>query len=304
MPRRLRSDRIQRDHELDDDERSAATEAQWATTVQSPDAVALDRPLLGNTARQPQLAGRTSVLDLQRFSGNQATCRALDALTVEEDDPSDPEHIDENESDGGAPPGGFPATAATATPAVPAAVPTNLQQVVTGWTPGPNKYGFQLKFRCSSSSGAVADLQAQAPALTWREEVTYSRNDFAHRISPSNPTILPPGGVSFAPAATTVISPNVLEFNSVTDTHWMPTSAVRQEDFLAPATRSMPAVMESKQNYQFSTDGTNWTNFAGPFTLRREFSRLIGPPVAGQQMYCEFTTTKVGIHTVTEPFKP
>jgi hypothetical protein len=296
---RERVDRVHRDPESEPEEAGQSADEQLAPA-------SLEAPLLGDTARQPQLRGSAAVLELQRSAGNQATCRAIDALTVKDDDPGDEEYLDQARTLQRNPEGGAPAPAGGAAPApvAPAAVPTNLQQVVTGWTPGPNKYGFQLKFRCSSSSGAVADLQAQAPALTWREEVTYSRNDFAHRIAPANPTILPPGGVSFAPASTTVISPNVLEFNDVTDTHWMPTSAVRQEDFTPPSPRLLPAVMESNQKYQFSTDGGSWTDFAGPFTLRRELVRLTGPPLAGQAMYCSFTTTKIGIHSVTENFKP
>lgn len=296
---RRRADRLRREDEEESEEDRPAE-------VQAPLPAALEPVPVGESARQPpRLNGSSAVLDLQRSAGNQATCRALDALTVEEEDPSDEEYIDDarlrrRQLDEGAPGAG----AATPTPAVPAAVPTNLKQTLTDWTPGASKYGFQLKFSCSSSSGAVADLQAQAPNLVWREEVTYSRNDFAHRIAPSNPTILPPGGVSFAPASTTVLNANELEFDGATDTHWMPKSAVRQEDFLPPATRRLPAVMESKQKYQFSTDGSTWTDFAGPFTLRREFVRLPGPPVAGQQMYCNFTTDKVGIHSVTETYKP
>jgi len=302
VARRQRADLIDREAE------SAAEEAP--PVVEEPVAVALEpapapAPAPGSEgARQPPaISGQASVLDMQRSAGNQATCRAIDALTVEEEETDDPQHIDQaiqRDPDGGA----APADAGAVAGAAPLAVPVNLKQIVTDWTPGPNKYGFQLKFHCASSSGSVADLQAQAPALTWREEVTYSRNDFAHRITPSNPTILPPGGVSFAAAKTTVIGPNELEFDGVTDTHWMPTSAVRQADFLPPATRSLPAVMQSEQKYQFSTDGATWTDFAGPFTLRREFAREIGPPLPGQEMYCSFTTEKVGIHTVKETYKP
>ena len=191
-------------------------------------------------------------------------------------------------------------------PAAAAAVPVNLQQLLTSWSPGAARYGFQLKFRCGSSSGAVADLQAQSARLNWRERVTYSRNDFAHRISPPDPTILPAGaGVSFAPARTTVVSPNELEFNDVTDTHWMPTSAVRSADFLPTGTRALPGIMTSSQVYQYSPDsGTTWTTFAGPFTLNRTLDQEIGPPLPGQTMPLLFQTEKVGIHETTEQYKP
>jgi Domain of unknown function (DUF4157) len=217
---------------------------------------------------------------------------------------------------GGLPPGGTgPGTSTPdagqaqggAQPALAAAaVPVNLEQILTGWVGGKDKYGFQLKFRCGSSSGSVADLQAQAPNLVWREYVTYSRNDFAHRINPPNPTILPPGGVSFSAASTTVISKNVLEFKGVTDTHWTPTSAVRQSDFPPTGTHTFPAIMESSQLYQFTTDGSTWTSFAGPFTLRRTFDRMAGPPAPGapSPYRDQFTTDKVGIHALTEAYKP
>ena len=112
--------------------------------------------------------------------------------------------------------------------------------------------------------------------------------------------------MSFAPGKTTVVSPNVIEFNGMTDTHWMPTSAVRDTDFVPKGARALPAIMESSQLYQYSPDsGTTWTTFAGPFTLRRELAREVGPPaVAGATMPLLFTTNKVGIHSVTEPYKP
>jgi hypothetical protein len=200
---------------------------------------------------------------------------------------------------------GAPAAADAGAPAG-AAVPVNLQQIDTGWVGGADKYGFQLKFRCGSSSGRAADLQAQAPKLTWREYVTYSRNDFSHRINPPSPTILPPGGVSFAPADTTVIGPNVLEFNDVTDTHWTPKSVVRAADFPPTGAHSFPAIMESSQLYQFSTDGASWTTFAGPFTLRRTFDQMAGPPALGAPSTSldVFITEKVGIKMLNEPYKP
>ncbi len=179
------------------------------------------------------------------------------------------------------------------------AVPTGLTQILTPWDPGTDRYGFQLKFQCASSSGHVADLQAQAPNLIWREFVTYSRNDFSHRINPPNPTILPPGGgISFATVRTVVVNPNTLEFIGVTDTHWTPTSVVRADDYaLALASpRPLPAIMESSQLYQFSTDGSRWTNFAGPFILKRSLTRDSG--------ILFFTTSKIGIHSKTEDYKP
>lgn len=48
----------------------------------------------------------------------------------------------------------------------------------------------------------------------------------------------------------------------------------------------------------------SWTDFAGAFTLRRALVRLTRPPMAGPAMSCGFTTTKIGIHSVTENFKP
>jgi hypothetical protein len=184
-----------------------------------------------------------------------------------------------------------------------AAVPINLKQVLTPWKGGADKYGFQVKFQCSSSSGSVADLQAQAPNLVWREYVTYSKNDFKHRINPSDPTILPAGGVSFAAAQTTVVNPNLIEFGA-RDTHWMPTSAVREADFAAGSGRSLPAVMQSHQLYQFSTDGSKWTDFAGPFELTRTFAEAYGPAAPGKSMPKLFTTTKTGVHSIAEDYKP
>jgi hypothetical protein len=253
----------------------------------------------------------SEVLRLQRSVGNGAIARLvgddpgpLDVLSATEgDDGTEGQFLDA--ADAGVPDAGVP-DAGPADAGVPA-IPTNLQQILTDWTPGATKYGFQLKFRCSSSSGAVADLQAQAPKLTWREYVTYSRNDFAHRIDPPSPTILPPGpGVSFAPSRTTVVSPNVIEFKGVTDTHWMPTSAVRDTDFVPKGARPLPAIMESSQLYQYSPDrGSTWTTFAGPFTLRRELAPEVGPPAAaGATMPLLFTTNKYGIHFVTERYKP
>lgn len=199
-------------------------------------------------------------------------------------------------------PTGTPSPAASGPAPAPApsppAVPTNLVQTLTSWTPGASRYGFQLSFSCSSSSGAVADLQSQ-PNLRWREYVTYSRNDFAHRISPPSPTILPGGGgVAFTSPSATAASANSLVFNNVTDTHWMPTSAVRAADFTPTATppRTLPAIMISSQVYQYSTDNTTWTTFAGPFTLTRTFDGASGAQT--------FSTNKSGVHSVSEPYKP
>lgn len=202
-----------------------------------------------------------------------------------------------------------PAANVAATPAASAGLPkpTNLLQLLTAWTPGPTKYGFQLSFRCRSTSGNVRDLQNQAPNLIWREYVRYTRNDFSHRISPSNPTILPAGGVSFASTNTRLVGPNLLEFNAITDTHWMPTSAVRSGDFrpagsipansVGPVRPPLPAVMESRQLYQFSQDGgSTWQYFAGEFIIRRTLFNDGG--------VLKFRTQKTGVHTTTESYKP
>jgi hypothetical protein len=258
---------------------------------------------------EPVSAEQQRLVQMQQSAGNQAVCRMLDVLTDDEEDGSgDPNHLDDTtlarNGDGGTGGGTAGADAGTAAPAAPAAVPVNLRQIVTPWAGGANKYGFQVKFQCSSSSGSVADLQAQAPNLVWREYVTYSRNDFAHRISPSNPTILPPGGVTFAPGNTTIVNPNLLEF-AARDTHWTPTSAVRDADFATGTGRALPAVMQSHQVYQFSTDGSTWSPFAGPYELTRTFAEAYGPPAPGQTtMPKYFTTTKTGVHTITEDYKP
>lgn len=193
-------------------------------------------------------------------------------------------------------------------PAAGPARPTSLYQLLTSWTPAANQYGFQLKFRCRSTSGDVRDLQAQAPSLIWRERVTYTRNDFAHRISPPNPTIEPVGGVGFAAANTRILGPDLLEFSTATDTHWMPTAAVRSGDFRAagppppagfigPVQPPLPAVMESRQLYQYSPDaGASWHYFAGEFIIRRTLFDDGGA--------LKFRTQKTGVHTVTEPYKP
>lgn len=263
--------------------------------------------------KSPERVSPASLARLQRLVGNQAVCRflstparpAIDVLTTEEgEDATDGDILDRMKI--ARQPGGGGATATAASDAgAPAAtaVPTNLRQIVTSWTPGSTKYGFQVKFQCSSSSGSVADLQAQ-PNLVWREYVTYSRNDFAHRISPPDPTIMPPGGVSFSAATTTVLGTNLLEFNSTRDTHWMPTSAIRAGDFKPLGTRDLPGVMRSSQLYQFSTNNSTWTNFAGPFSLTRTLERASGPPGPDGSVPLVFTTEKAGIHTVTEIYKP
>lgn len=175
--------------------------------------------------------------------------------------------------------------------------PTGLMQLLTGWDPGPNRYGFQLEFRCRSTSGDVQDLQNQAPNLIWREHVTYTRNDFAHRINPPNPTIKPVGGVSFAAASTTQLGRNLLQFNNATDTHWTPTTAIRAADFRPNGPRPLPAIMESRQTYQFSPDGgTTWTYFAGSFIIRRTLS--------GTRGRLRFSTQKTGVYTTNEAYKP
>ena len=213
----------------------------------------------------------------------------LDAITPGEN------HLDQAAGGGGA------AAPAAAAPAL--ARPTNLIQILTSWAPGPNRYGFQLKFRCRSTSGNVRDLQNQAPNLIWRERVTYSRNDFAHRINPNNPTILPAGGVSFSTANTTIKGRNLLEFTGTTDTHWMPKSAVRSGDFVAPPgfmgpVMPLPAIMQSRQVYQYSANGGGaWNYLAGAFNIRRTFFRTRG----GQ---LRFRIRKSGIHSVTENYKP
>ncbi len=176
------------------------------------------------------------------------------------------------------------------------AEPTNLLQLLTNWAE-PSKYGFQLKFRCRSTSGEVHDLQRQSPNLIWRETVSYSRNDFAHRIAPNNPTVLPPGGVGFAAATTRRMGTNLLEFNGATDTHFLPSSAVVAPDFAPLGPRALPAVMESHQRYQFSTNaGASWRYFAGLFTVRRTLFREGGN--------LKFRTEKVGIHSKTENLIP
>jgi hypothetical protein len=254
------------------------------------------------TTPQPQ----DRITQLQRSAGNRAVCGLFDMLSETGEDGAGTQYLDEtrvlarNGPDAGT---AAPAGGGSAAPAA-TAVPVNLRQIVTAWAPGASKYGFQVKFQVSSSSGSVADLQSQA-TLRWREYVTYSRNDFAHRINPPSPTILPPGGIGFGASDATVISPNVLEFKNARDTHWMPTSAVREADFATGSGRSLPAIMESSQLYQFTTDGSTWTDFAGPTLLTRTFAEEFGPPAPGQtSMPKFFTTTKAGVHTVTEAYKP
>jgi hypothetical protein len=54
--------------------------------------------------------------------------------------------------------------------------------------------------------------------------------------------------------------------------------------------------MVSSQLYQYSTDNSTWTTFAGPFTLTRTFAGAVGTQT--------FTTNKSGVHSVVEPYKP
>jgi hypothetical protein len=138
-----------------------------------------------------------------------------------------------------------------------------------------------------------------------------------------------------------VLAPNQLDLGAARDTHWMPTSAVRESDFGGSTGRTLPAIMESSQVYQYRTGGSSWTTFAGPFTLRRTFSRgngaaiggaigAVGGAVLGGALGgvggavvgavaggvigagsgaalgsgLTFETDKVGIHSVTEAYKP
>lgn len=254
---------------------------------------------------EPAAVPRTSpLLGLQRTHGNRfvtgqlAQGARVDGVTAEGEAPGEAIDVtgraqrqNGSGSGSGAPP------AATA-------VPTNWQQVVTGWTGGATRYGFQVKFRCSSSTGAVADLVAR-PNLVWGEYVTYGvRNDFAHRFTPVDPTITPVPPAPFSTA--TVISANVLELTGYTDTHWFPNTAVREADFTAPATRTLPAVLISNQIYRYSTDGgTSWSTVAGPYTLTRTFYRT---PTFFFGLFggnLKFKTEKTpGIHMVDEDYKP
>jgi hypothetical protein len=236
--------------------------------------------------------------------GNVVVNSPADFVSVEGETPNEP-YIDQAAAP--APPAPAPGPVVAPVPAGPAK-PTDLLQLLTAWAPGPDKYGFQLKFRCRSTSGDVHDLQKQAPNLLWREHVTYTRNDFATRINPPNPTITPPAGVSFAAAHTTRLGPNLLEFNHTTDTHWMPTSAVRSGDFrpagpppppgfIGPLQPPLPAVMESRQLYQFSQNaGASWHYLDGEYILRRTLFNEAGA--------LKFKTQKIGVHTTTELYKP
>src|SRR5690606_30683939 len=117
---------------------------------------------------------------------------------------------------------------------------------------------------------------------------------------------LPPGGVSFGAANTRRVGRNLLEFNNVTDTHWMPTSAVRAGDFtdvppppgfIGPVQLPLPAVMESRQVYQYSPDaGATWRYLAGAFIIRRTLFR--------DATGLRFRTQKTGVQPVAEPYKP
>ena len=54
--------------------------------------------------------------------------------------------------------------------------------------------------------------------------------------------------------------------------------------------------MADSQHYQYSMDGSTWTNFAGPYAITRT--------LAGNPGHETFTTAKSGVHSVTEPYKP
>ncbi len=94
-----------------------------------------------------------------------STRQSLDILSPNSDEPDpDSAYIDQT----GAATPVVPDAGSVAPPisaAITTVVPTNLRQILTDWVPGPSRYGFQLKFQCGSSSGSVADLQAQAPNL-------------------------------------------------------------------------------------------------------------------------------------------
>jgi len=247
------------------------------------------------------------VLFLQRTAGNQAVQRLIQGARNNRNDASNVDFLSKQEEEPEVPfvdqagPTKAPTTAPAAPVAPAPARPTNLYQILnTGWAPGPNRYGFQLQFTCRSTSGNVIDLQNQAPNLIWREHVAYPHNDFSHQINPPNPTIRPPGGGSFAPAHTTVIGPNLLRFNTITDTHWFPTWAVNPADFAPgrPGAHPLPAVIESRQVYQYSLNGGgNWRYFAGSFIIRR----ILFHDGAGN---LRFLTRKTGVHGVTEAYKP
>lgn len=175
------------------------------------------------------------------------------------------------------------------------AVPTDLQQELTGWVPGDDKYGFQVRFTMGSSSGRAEDL-TQNPLLLWREHVSYGRNDFAHRFSPNNPTIKPAGGIPFF-SDQAVVSGNRVSFPAVTDTHWFPVDSAVLADFGENSEHGdLPAILQCSQTYQYTMDGSTWTNFAGPFTIRRTLTGQQG----GRNW---FWTNKRGIHMSIEQYK-
>jgi hypothetical protein len=186
--------------------------------------------------------------------------------------------------------------------------PTGLIQILTPMTsPHPivsveDLYGFMLLLRFRSTSGQVADLQAQGETLRWREFVTYSRNDFSHRFRPENPTVLPVGGAAFGDPTARRVGQNLLEFPLHVDRHMMPKQWVRAEDFEAaetaePGRRSLPAEMHSRQLYQYSPDGgARWLRLTGAFNIRRKLFREGGR--------LRFRTSKSGVHSKTEPYKP
>ncbi len=229
--------------------------------------------------------------------------RAADMVSSPEQEPAGL-FIDQEATPAPAPAAPAPAGPAAAGPAR----PTGWIQMLTplrsrNGIPVADMYGFELKFRVRSTSGRVADLQSRAPTLLWREHVTYSRNDFAHRVSPPNPTILPAGGVPFSAAFTRRAGTNLLEFTRHTDAHWFWKDWVRAGDFAAapgpagPPARALPAEIHARQVYQYSEDGGgSWRYLAGAFNLRRRFFNDGGT--------LRFRTAKSGVHSVTEAYMP
>jgi hypothetical protein len=225
-------------------------------------------------------------------AGEPAPRRTIDMLQEGEEVPERSSSIDEEAA---APPAAAPAPAPAAAPAAASAVPQNLIQILTGWTPGPNRYGFQLRFNMQSSTGNPGDL-LRTPPIRFRERVTYSQNDFAARITPSNPTILPPGGMPLT-AANTAIAGRYLKLTRARDTHWFPAADAPLSDFLpSPPNPGLPARMISQQLYHYSLDsGASWRYLAGAFIIRRILN--------GAAAAFTFTTQKTGVHTTVEPYK-
>ena len=261
-------------------------------------------------SKMPMAAQRVPVLlALQRTHGNRyvqrvfsaarsshagepAPRRAIDMLQEGEEVPERSSFIDQ----AAAPPAAAaPAPAPAAAPAAAPAVPQNLIQILTGWAPGPNRYGFQLRFNMQSSTGNPGDL-LRTPPIRFRERVTYSQNDFAARITPPNPTILPPGGMPLT-AANTAIAGRYLKLTGARDTHWFPAADAPLSDFLpSPPNPGLPARMICRQLYQYSPDsGATWRYLAGAFIIRRILN--------GAARASTFTTQKTGVHTTVEPYK-